>query len=40
MVSNHCKIGEGRWFSYYDNAYTRQAGDLDIDHVASVPATS
>src|SRR3954447_4490677 len=28
-----CKLTDGRWYSYYDNAYWTDPADLDIDHM-------
>jgi hypothetical protein len=30
--SRSCALTGGRWFSYYDGKYVRDAGDLDVDH--------
>jgi hypothetical protein len=32
-VDAGCKIGDGRWYSYYDDVYVDNPRGLDIDHL-------
>ncbi|PWR14020.1 HNH endonuclease [Micromonospora sicca] len=32
-IGSGCSLSDGRWYSYYDNAYWTITSDLDIDHM-------